>query len=93
MFSLQALINLLKSRMPGLLNDVSILSKPDMVMSSHPAACLAVAKVFCGAIERVSLDYIVMQADAIFKTPLLPTSVMPSRMVLCLRMRVRWSLE
>ena len=42
------------------------------IMSSHPAACLAAAKVFCGAIERVSLDYIVTQADAILKSSPIP---------------------
>ena len=42
------------------------------IMSSHPAACLAAAKVFCGTIERVSLDYIVTQADAILKSSPIP---------------------
>ncbi|KAJ5130931.1 Acyl-CoA N-acyltransferase [Penicillium bovifimosum] len=42
------------------------------IMSSHPAACLAAAKAFCGTIKRVSLDYIGRQADAILKSSPIP---------------------
>ncbi|KAJ6013285.1 Acyl-CoA N-acyltransferase, partial [Penicillium herquei] len=38
------------------------------IMSSHPAACLAAAKVFGGAIERLPLKYIATNASSILKS-------------------------